>query len=116
MPCLIDACRDTSIDKIDVFTLNHDTLIEQELRDATVDFTDGFELKTDTCDYWDVDAFTHPKHRIRLGKLHGSVDWHLYEPNSRNRTTQRVGRPKGVAPTIHATSRESCSGPSAARQ
>jgi hypothetical protein len=95
MPCLIGACRKSMFDHVDVFTLNHDTLLEQEFSAATVDFTDGFELRTKTCSYWDTQSFANPRHKVRLGKLHGSVDWHLYKPDPGNPTRQMVGKPQG---------------------
>lgn len=95
VPCLVDACRSGELDNVDVFTLNHDTLLEQEFAAANIGFTDGFELKTESCDYWDTTAFTCGSRKVRLGKLHGSVDWHVYRPDSSNRIRQMIGKAKG---------------------
>jgi len=59
---------------IDLFTLNHDLLIERELDRACVPFADGFGEKDGDVawfdDSWDTD------NPVRLYKLHGSLDWY----------------------------------------
>jgi hypothetical protein len=75
-----------------VFTLNHDTVIEQELKNGNIEYSDGFELHTPTCAYWDpVRATASPK-GVKLYKLHGSTNWHRYRPDPDNPHRQLVGR------------------------
>jgi hypothetical protein len=59
-------------DRLDIFSLNHDLLIEAELRRTSARFSDGFE------DYdGDVRVFNGgwDSRKVRLYKLHGSVNW-----------------------------------------
>jgi hypothetical protein len=62
--------------EMDIFTLNHDRLIEQEFRNNKIFYHDGFGQ---------IDGevmFFHPKwdsERIRLIKLHGSTDWYRFQ-------------------------------------
>ena len=94
VPCLLEASRAIEFDQVDIFTLNHDTLIEQELRAQAVDFSDGFEHRTKTCDYWVTQSFAEARNKVRLAKLHGSVDWYIYRPDLTNPMRQMIGKPK----------------------
>jgi hypothetical protein len=62
LPLLIEIAHDSRIKGIEIFTLNHDTLIEQELQSANLAFSDGFDLQTPTCRYW-VAPLTKPSDR-----------------------------------------------------
>lgn len=59
-----------------IFTLNHDTLIEQYLRTNKIPFSDGFVNENDNVRIWDTDSY---KEKINLFKLHGSIDWSYFE-------------------------------------
>jgi hypothetical protein len=61
--------------RADIFTLNHDLLVERELTAASIPFTDGFgEKDGDVRPFaWAWDTFTGPVHLL---KLHGSIDWY----------------------------------------
>ncbi|MFP4015773.1 MAG: SIR2 family protein [Halanaerobiales bacterium] len=96
---------DEDIDKINIFTLNHDTLMERYLQDQKMDYYDGFISYSDRLlshnenhndrflsynDNSDIDQqeqhgwkfrfwqaeFLNSPARIRLLKLHGSIDWY----------------------------------------
>ncbi len=74
---LMEACADTT-QCVDVVTLNHDTLLERSLRDAGHVVEDGFGrpiplLHGGTLARWR--GFNWKRGRVRLIKLHGSVDW-----------------------------------------
>lgn len=62
-------------DKTNIFTLNHDLLVEAELDKKCVGFSDGFRDDKD-----DVVIFngTWDKN-VSLYKLHGSINWHRAE-------------------------------------
>ncbi len=69
---LNEACADASLNRILIFTLNHDVLIESFFKENS-DFTDGFV--SDGYDYkkWTPSAFAE---RITLLKVHGSINWY----------------------------------------
>lgn len=70
---IIDACRVT--DRTDLATLNHDTVLEQALRLARIDYSDGFEREiADRSNVW-TDTYSAA---VRLFKLHGSINWYRY--------------------------------------
>jgi len=72
--------------------VNHDTLIEQELQRARIEFSDGFELRTPTSNYWEATLSKASKCRVNLCKLHGSIDWYRYQPDPASPNRQLVGR------------------------
>lgn len=69
-----------SVDAIDIFTLNHDLLVESQLRDDGItDLERGFDDRSrGRCAVYSGWPDGHRK-KVRLFKLHGSVDWYLYE-------------------------------------
>lgn len=81
------ACRDPAVTSIDIFTLNHDTLLENFLRNEMehdgIPVIDG--LRTIDCDgtrRWDHQVFDEPKigsKSVKVFKLHGSVNWCEWE-------------------------------------
>lgn len=61
---------------MDVFTVNHDLLLERQLENSGIEFTDGFAEKVG-----DVLRFNwswKEKTPVRLCKLHGSLDWYPF--------------------------------------
>jgi len=73
---ILDALADASLERCDVFTLNHDTLLERALTERGIAYADGFEEQFGTLRLW-TDTYTTAPSR-RLFKLHGSVDWFRY--------------------------------------
>lgn len=58
--------------KLDIFTLNYDSVIETFCEENHIEYTDGFEL------YWNPNAFKSGG-GINLYKLHGSLYWFTTE-------------------------------------
>jgi hypothetical protein len=76
--CLIDAARDPSFNGCDVFTLNHDLLIESTLVHEGIKFVDGFGPPDKDVAWWQPTVFNYKSRRYFL-KLHGSVNWLQYD-------------------------------------
>jgi hypothetical protein len=90
-----DAIRDDHSAEVNLFTLNHDRLLETYLRGMrpTIRLIDGFGEKVDGLRRWNpmlFDAALGEKDRpaVRLFKLHGSIDWFWRRPRS-NRNDRR---------------------------
>jgi len=81
---LNDVYDEKSKDNHFIFTLNHDTIIEQFLEANNLKYSDGFRKKNDNVKFWNKNNFNE---KISLLKLHGSVNWHydsgedLYDDN-----------------------------------
>jgi hypothetical protein len=63
-------------DELDIFSLNHDTLIECQLDNAGIAFADGFGKAHTSQFQWSWNAKDAP--RVRLYKLHGSINWYRF--------------------------------------
>lgn len=72
LAAITDACR--AVQDVDLFTLNHDLVLEAALRRVGVAFSDGFEREYGDLRVW-TDRFNSP---TRLFKLHGSINWWGY--------------------------------------
>jgi len=59
-------------EKINIFSLNHDLIIEKILEHKSKDFQDGFELKNGFQEF--TDNFPD-NNKINFLKLHGSINW-----------------------------------------
>src|SRR3972149_5724684 len=74
--CIKDACQDSELSNVDIFTLNHDTVLEQCLKGIQfTDSTDGFGEPINDVRYWNPDLFESGSFKVRLFKLHGSINW-----------------------------------------
>ena len=78
----LDACRDSEVSELNLFTLNHDTVLEDFLTANGVDVADGLRDASngDGSRRWDPSVYDDSRCRARIFKLHGSVDWFRWEP------------------------------------
>ena len=94
---IVGACLDENVDEVDIFSLNHDTVIEgvlkQHLAQNKVKFTDGFDLYVTKPNLrrWKPSLFQDNCFKVRLLKLHGSIDWYRFDPAGGNRDEGFVG-------------------------
>jgi hypothetical protein len=68
-------------EKINIFSLNHDLIIEKILEHKSKDFQDGFELKNGFQEF--TDNFPD-NNKINFLKLHGSINWFNVNGSDRN--------------------------------
>lgn len=81
-----DAWRDECSTILNIFTLNHDTLMEQFLRTNYIEFSDGFDTPTNGARYWNNTGFNKKHAKIRFLKLHGSIDWFEFLSSGKTKT------------------------------
>jgi len=60
--------------QLDIFTLNHDLLMEKYLDIKGIAYADGFYPNNDMLNYFDFKKFWHSPNKVRIVKLHGSID------------------------------------------
>jgi hypothetical protein len=77
---MTNIAHDKDIDSLEYLTLNHDTVLEQALACNSVAFCDGFGEPVNGVRFWQPNRL-QAAHRVRLSKLHGSVDWFRYRSN-----------------------------------
>jgi hypothetical protein len=75
MDIFAEAAR--KFDLVDIFSLNHDLLIEKRLENEEIPYVDGFDdPEGDAIRFsW---SWKRKESGVRLFKLHGSVDWYLF--------------------------------------
>jgi hypothetical protein len=73
-----DAKNDDEIDVISIATLNHDKNIELYLTRQEIGFADGFNESENEIRYWNSSIFETTDKKVRLLKLHGSINWRRY--------------------------------------
>lgn len=81
---LLDAFQDSDLEKIDLFTLNHDQLLEKYLAQNKIAVVDGFDQANGDLRFWRPELYSAVNTRLRLFKLHGSLKWYIYEPENLN--------------------------------
>jgi len=92
-----DACLDNDFSSIDIFTLNHDAVLEQFFKAAPeIQVTDGFDsAPAPQARFWSPTLFEKKDFSVRLFKLHGSVDWYRLRPDEGSRFDDKIGIPQG---------------------
>lgn len=87
------AWEDPARPTVDVYSLNHDTSLEQFFRDVGIPFVDGFGRPENGIRYWNASHFEDLTARLRLLKLHGSVDWTKFPSDGHHCQSECVGVP-----------------------
>jgi hypothetical protein len=79
---IYNACVASQYDGCNIFTLNHDRLLETYLQSRLVEFVDGFGQPINgSVRCWHPELFQDKTARARLFKLHGSLDWYRMRPD-----------------------------------
>lgn len=73
-----EAYYDDYVTNINIFSLNHDTLIEQCFDEKNFDYCDGFITNDSKMSIWDPETFEYNQSIVNLYKLHGSINWFRY--------------------------------------
>jgi hypothetical protein len=89
--CVRDAYQDVEMSSLDLFTLNQDEVIERYLQGCGIKYADGFGLPVNGVRYWAPEVLEHSFPNVRLLKLHGSVNWFLFESHGASGKNARVG-------------------------
>lgn len=88
---LHELAADSTIEELNIVTLNHDTLVEQFLSANGVEYVDGFGERDGDVRWCDERLYDDPGSRIRILKLHGSVNWFRFKHHGRWETAVLVG-------------------------
>ncbi len=80
---MCDARLEFGRKRMDVFTLNHDTVLEHYFEQKGIKYSDGFERNAHEFRKWDPTSFENNQTDVGLFKLHGSVNWQSCYQSSR---------------------------------
>ena len=89
---LVDAHQSHS-KQLHIFTLNHDTLIEDFLDTSGLGYTDGFGVPENGVRYWHPSHLEKARLNVFVYKLHGSVNWYLLRPDGGTPYEEHYGIP-----------------------
>jgi hypothetical protein len=83
-----------SVNRMKIFTLNHDTLVEDYLSGKGIDFVDGFRFDGRRW-LWDELNYNLPaKKDLKLLKMHGSINW--FSDTAKDRKIIRLPLPDDI--------------------
>lgn len=86
-----ELAQSADIEQLNIITLNHDTLVEQFLSASGIAFADGFGMRDGDVRWSDDRVYADTGGRVRLFKLHGSIDWYLFQCEGVLRTAIFLG-------------------------
>lgn len=67
--------NDTRVSHINIFTLNHDLVLEKYFDEKNINYIDGFKHNNST---WNFDRYKSINdEKISIAKLHGSINWFI---------------------------------------
>lgn len=89
---LSECYKQETFENIYIFTLNHDTLLEQFFSSNSIPIQDGFNEPVNNVRYWNYNLFNSSKDKLSLIKLHGSVNWFRFNAEDNPKTVQ-IGIP-----------------------
>ncbi|MDH5731101.1 MAG: SIR2 family protein [Gammaproteobacteria bacterium] len=79
--------------RVNIFTLNHDKLLEEYFSSKGIDYIDGFGDKENEIRYLDLALFDSNSEGIFLHKLHGSIGWFRFNESSGFFQDRHIGIP-----------------------
>jgi len=94
----VEAASDPGVTNLDIFTLNHDRLVESFFTKNAKHpcLADGFVKAEDGFRRWDPSSFDSEA-KVRLYKLHGAANWHRFRPEgSQNPNNAWAGELIGI--------------------
>lgn len=92
-----ELAESAEIEQLNIATLNHDTLVEQFLAENEIPFVDGFGVRDGDVRWSDDGVYAGTDKRVRLFKLHGSIEWYSFQYDGRLRTAIFEGADVGNA-------------------
>ena len=88
---LADALSKKNVCITDIFTLNHDNVLDTFFKKSKIDFIDGFGQSEDNVRYWNPLLLNGSV--LRLIKLHGAINWIKFVVNENGKKFEKIGQP-----------------------
>jgi hypothetical protein len=103
---VVALATDPRIEQLNIVTLNHDTLVEQTLSENGVSAVDGFGPPDGDIRWHDDVLYDSIDAKVRLFKLHGSVNWYSFQSAGSSRLGMLVNEDVGGARDAAGSVRE----------
>lgn len=78
---LNEALLDHNFSSFEIFTLNHDIVLEQNFESNNISYNDGFKIIDKIGNIWDPQLLDNDD-KVKLYKIHGSINWQYYNQES----------------------------------
>jgi hypothetical protein len=88
---ILELATARDIEQLTIVTLNHDTLVEQFLSENGVNFVDGFGEPDGDVRWYDDVLYDASHAKVKILKLHGSVNWYSFLVGGRSRPAIFLG-------------------------
>jgi hypothetical protein len=88
---LADVCSDPEVERVQFFTLNHDTVLERLLKKQKIEYFDGLDAQGGPIRWFEPAGYARCVPKVLVYKLHGSVDWKFWGPAGSGISVDRVG-------------------------
>jgi hypothetical protein len=72
---VLELAESPEVDELQIFTLNHDKVLEQFLNSKKIGFIDGFGKLDGDVRWHDDKTYDNVHIKVKVFKLHGSIDW-----------------------------------------
>lgn len=92
MNVIKDLALTDEITQLDIFSLNHDLLLEKLFLTSKINYLDGFGIHKGEVRYFDPSSY-EKKQKIRLFKLHGSINWFSFKRKDNRGEIEEYGIP-----------------------
>jgi hypothetical protein len=93
---LVKTNNDEKIENINIFTTNHDLLLESFFEKNKIKVNDGFSVK----EYWKPELYNSENSKIKLFKIHGSINWHKESDDWNNNNILKINGNNDSEPII----------------
>lgn len=94
LSAISEACMDNKVGEVTIFSLNHDLILEKTLYNSSIIPCDGFGEPEAEVRYWNPVLFERSKNKVKLYKIHGSVNWFKFTGSDFDPYTDRIGIPQ----------------------
>lgn len=78
---LNEALLDHNFSFFEIFTLNHDIVLEQNFESNNISYNDGFRIIEKVGSIWEPQLLDNDD-KVKLYKIHGSINWQYYNQES----------------------------------
>jgi len=88
-----DIVTDKNISQVNIFTLNHDLVLEDAFSKWNIKYNDGFSEPINNIRYWENGLIYKKKEKVKIIKLHGSINWFRYRIIDGDWNNESIGIP-----------------------
>ncbi|MBW7997704.1 MAG: hypothetical protein FVQ81_14240 [Candidatus Glassbacteria bacterium] len=89
---ILEMASDEAITRLDIYTLNHDLLIENLFAQNEIEYADCFDKPTGDIRRYNSSTYDSEV-KVKLYKLHGSINWYMFMNQKIEQPLSYIGMP-----------------------